>query len=56
MTKSQYSKTFKLLDSLIAAEYDNLVAELAIGQDDIITRTLTEAVRQASKVSNLLRG
>lgn len=56
MTKSQRSETAKNLDALVDAEYDKLVSELAAGQDDMISRTMAEAVRQAEKVSDSLAG
>ena len=40
------------MDALVEAEYEGLVSELAFQQDDIVSRTLSEAVRQAKKVSN----
>ena len=53
MTSRQYIETSRNMDALVETEYERLVTELAIGQDDIVTRTLSEAVRQAKKVSNL---
>ena len=55
MTRRQCSETAKNLDELVEKEYIKLVAELATDQDDIVSSTLAEAVRQADKVSNLLR-
>ncbi len=55
MTRRQCSETAKNLDELVEAEYIKLVAELATDQDDIVSSTLAEAVRQADKVSILLR-
>ncbi len=55
MTRRQCSETAKNLDELVEKEYVKLVAELATDQDDIVSSTLAEAVRQADKVSNLLR-
>ena len=52
MTTRQYTETAKNMDALVEAEYEKLVSELAIGQDDIVSRTLSEAVRQSKKVSN----
>ena len=51
MTTRQYAETAKNMDALVEAEYERLVTELAIDQDDIVSRTLSEAVRQAKKVS-----
>ena len=53
MTKWQYSQAGKSLDALVNAAYDKLVRELAVGQEDIISWTLKEAVRQAETVSYL---
>lgn len=55
MTRWQYLEAAKSLDALVKAEYDKLVRELAIGQEDIISGTLKEAVRQAERVSYLPR-
>ena len=55
MTAHQCSEAAKELDLLVDAQYEKLVGELAIGQDDIVSLTLTEAVRQADKVSDLPR-
>ena len=52
MTTRQYTEASKNMDALVEAEYERLVDELAIDQDDIVSRTLSEAVRQAKKVSN----
>lgn len=52
MTAHQCSEAAKNLDSLVETEYEKLVGELATGQDDIVSLTLTEAVRQADKVSH----
>ena len=52
MTSRQYIETSRNMDALVETEYERLVKELAIDQDDIVTRTLSEAVRQAKKVSN----
>ena len=52
MTPHQCSEAAKNLDSLVETEYEKLVGELATGQDDIVSLTLTEAVRQADKVSH----
>ena len=52
MTARQYTDTSKNMDALVEAEYERLVTELAIDQDDIVSRTLSEAVRQAKRVSN----
>ena len=51
MTVRQYAETAKNMDALVEAEYERLVTELAVDQDDIISWTLSEAVRQAQKVS-----
>ena len=51
MTTRQYAETSKNMDALVEAEYERLVTELAFNQDDIVSRTLSEAVRQAEKVS-----
>lgn len=47
----QYAETVKCLDDLLDAGYEKLVTELAIGQDEIVSWTLEEAVRQAKTVS-----
>lgn len=52
MTYHQCSEAGKRLDELVEAQYNKLVAELAVGQDDIVSMTLAEAIRQAEKVSN----
>ena len=52
MTSRQYSDTARNLDTLVETEYEKLANELAIGQDDIVSGTLKEAMRQAEKVSN----
>ena len=52
MTARQYTETSRNMDALVQAEYKRLVSELAIGQDDIVSQTLSEAVRQSEKVSN----
>lgn len=56
MTIRQCAETAKDLDAMVKAEYNKLVAELATGQDDIVSWTLAEAVRQAEKVSASARG
>ena len=53
MTTRQCSETGRILDMLVEAQYHKLVAELATGQDEIVSSTLAEAVRQADKVSIL---
>ena len=52
MTRHQCSETAKNLDALVETEYQKLVAELAADPEEIVSRTLAEAVRQANKVSN----
>lgn len=52
MNARQCSETAKKLDELIETEYKKLVKELATDQDEIVSGTLSEAVRQAEKVSN----
>ena len=52
MTTRQYTETAKNLDALVEAKYDQLVAEVAADQEDIVCGTLKEAVRQAEKVSS----
>lgn len=52
MTSRQYIETSRNMDTLVETEYDRLVTELADDQDDIVSWTLSEAVRQAEKVSN----
>ena len=52
MPRRQCIETAKKLDVLVDTAYKALVGELAAGQDDIVSRTLTEAVRQAESVSN----
>lgn len=51
MSDRQYAETAKGLDDLLDAGYEKLVTELAIGQDEIVSWTLEEAVRQAKMVS-----
>ena len=53
MTRHQCSQTAKNLDALVDREYNKLVAELAADPEEIVSRTLTEAIRQAGKVNNL---
>ena len=43
----QIAETSKNLDALLDKNYDMLVAELQIGQDDIVCRSLAEASRNA---------
>ena len=52
MPPRQYRDTARNLDEMIEVGYRNLVSELAAGQNDIISRTLTEALRQAESVSS----
>ena len=56
MTKAQYTEAGKSLDVLVEREYDHLVDELAIGQEEgLVSMTLREAVRQAEKVGDSSR-
>ena len=52
MTHRQCLETAKNLNALLEREYDKLVDELAADPEEIVYRTLTEAKRQADKVSN----
>ena len=50
MTEFQLREAAKKTDELLDTHYAALVAELGMGQDEIVTGTLLEAVRQADKV------
>ena len=50
MQDCQIRDAAKKMDELVDAQYDTLVHELGIGQDEIVVRTLTEAIRQADNV------
>ena len=52
MTHRQRLETAKNLDAMLEREYDKLVDELAADSEEIVSRTLTEAKRQADKVGN----
>lgn len=47
MKDHQIREASKQMDGLVDAQYDTLVHELGIGQDEIVMRTLKEAIRQA---------
>lgn len=51
---TEYRDTGRKLDELIEVGYRDLVGEVAAGQNDIISRTLTEALREAECVSSPL--
>lgn len=51
MTEYQLRGAAKTMNDLIDAGYKKLVAKLANGQDEIISWTLAEAIRQAETVS-----
>ncbi|CAF9928416.1 MAG: hypothetical protein ALECFALPRED_004053 [Alectoria fallacina] len=53
MTGFQLRETAKKMDELVDRQYATLVAELGIDQDEIVARTLSEAVRKADKCSTL---
>ena len=50
MKDHQIRDASKQMDVLVDAQYDTLVHELGIGQDEIVMRTLEEAIRQADNV------
>lgn len=50
MKDSQLRDAAKEMDELVDAQYTTLVHELGSGQDEIVVRTLTEAIRQADNV------
>ena len=50
MQDYQIRDAAKQMDLLVDAQYDTLVHELGIGQDEIVMRTLKEAIRQADNV------
>ena len=50
MRDQQIRDAAKQMDVLVDAQYDTLVHELGIGQDEIVVRTLKEAIRQADNV------
>lgn len=50
MTDFQLRDAARKMDDLIDSQYASLVAELRIDQDEIVARTLSEAIRQAGTV------
>lgn len=44
-------ETAQNLEKLVDENFDKLLAELGVGQDEIVTCTLEEAARQRDKVS-----
>ena len=50
MKDHQIRDASKQMDMLVDAQYDTLVHELGIGQDEIVMRALEEAIRQADNV------
>lgn len=50
MTEFQLRDAARKMDELIDSRYASLVAELGTDQDEIVGRTLSEAIRQAGSV------
>ena len=50
MRDNQIRDAAKKMDMLVDAQYNTLVRELGIGQDEIVVSTLEEAIRQADTV------
>ena len=50
MKDYQIRDAARKMDELVDAQYTTLVHELGIGQDEIVVRTLKEAIRQADSV------
>ena len=50
MKDHQIRGAAKQMDALVDAQYETLVHELGVGQDEIVMRTLEEAIRQADNV------
>lgn len=49
---SKLTETAQNLQMLVELNYEMLVNELRVGQDEIVSCTLEEAIRQANKVRN----
>ena len=53
LPRSQLLKAFKSLDTLVDKYWEILVSELNVGQDELVSRTLREAIRHHKKVRDL---